>query len=96
MMLENCLEMVLRTLAEAGITPTVKRGKHGKIRWRNSRGENRMVVVGSTPKGQRVSRRARSITRRLITLDRGGHEPRPVQGNDHCRYSRHDEARPAG
>lgn len=63
------LEAVLDELGAVGIKPVVQLNSHYKVRWYNSSGQERTLVLASTPGGGRGVNNARAMARRMLRQD---------------------------
>ena len=62
----DIIDDALTLLHAHGIAPTIERGKHVKLRWRNDAGRPFLLVVSRTPSTVFARRKSLSVLRRLL------------------------------
>jgi hypothetical protein len=62
----DILKDTLAILAAAGIKPEVQQARHVKIRWQDSAGNRRLLVVSRSPSNRFARLRNRAVLRHLL------------------------------
>jgi hypothetical protein len=65
----DLLKDTLAILAAAGVEPEVRQSKHVKIRWQDSAGNRRLLVISRSPSTRFALYRNRRILRRLLNTE---------------------------
>jgi hypothetical protein len=62
----DLLEDTLAILADAGIKPEVRQGRHLQVRWHDAAGKRRLLVISRSPSSRFARLKNRHVLRRLL------------------------------
>jgi hypothetical protein len=62
----NLLNDTVRLLKKMGIEPTIERGKHTKVRFRDRQQRKHLLIVSCTPSSRCALKQNRALLRRIL------------------------------